>query len=127
MPLRKPFASRSVSWGIFEALGEEPSAAALHDGVDEQPVLVDQTAFNEGVAQRDASGDHDVLARLVLESLHLLDRIAGHDCGVLPFRVGHGRRDDVLLHVVEVIGVSRGIVGLLRPVATEVLERLSAQ
>jgi LysM repeat protein len=53
--------------GALESLGKQPPAAALHDGIDEQPIRVDQTGPDHGVAQRDAAGDHDVLARLLFE------------------------------------------------------------
>jgi hypothetical protein len=39
----------------------------LNEGVDEQPILVDQPGRDQGVAQRDAAGDHDVSARLLLQ------------------------------------------------------------
>jgi hypothetical protein len=35
---------------------------------------------------------------------------------------GHSRGNDVLLHLVEVIGDARGVVGLLGPVAAQILE-----
>lgn len=36
--------------GALETVGEEPTAAALNDGIDEHPVLVDQIGFDQGVA-----------------------------------------------------------------------------
>jgi hypothetical protein len=106
----------------LEILGEQPAAAALHDGVDEQPVLVDQPCLDQRVAERDAARDHDVLARLLLERPHLTSGVTGQDGGVLPPRVRHGRGDDVLLHPVEVVGDACGVVGQGGPVAAQVLE-----
>jgi hypothetical protein len=52
----------------------------------------------------------------------------GHRTGPwsLPLRVGHGRGDDVLLHSVEVVSNAGGVVGLLGPVAAQILEGLPA-
>lgn len=57
----------------------------------------------------------------------LLDCVSAQDDRVIPAGFGHGRRDHVLAHPVEVVGHAGGIVGLLRPVAAEVLERLTAE
>jgi hypothetical protein len=62
------------------------------------------------------------VARLLLQRLDLVDGVTGEHRGVLPLRVGHGRGDDVLLDLVEVIGDAGWIVGLLGPVAAPILE-----
>src|SRR5215208_4428009 len=79
----------------FEAVREQPAAATLYDGVDEQPVFVDEIGRYQRVAQRDAAGDHDVLALLLCERTDLRGGVTGENRGVLPVRVGQGRGDDV--------------------------------
>jgi hypothetical protein len=111
-----------VSAGALESLQKQPTAAALRDGIDEQPILVDHTGREQAVAQRDAAGDHDVLARLLLERTDLLDGVTGEDRGVLLLGVGHGRGDDVLLHAVEVVADPCGVLGQLGPVAAQILD-----
>ena len=44
---------------------------ALHDRAAEQAVLVDQARRNQGVAEGDAAGNHDVVARLFLQRANL--------------------------------------------------------
>ena len=77
-------ASSSFRAGQLEPVGEEPPAAALDRGVDEQPVLIDQPGLDQRVAQRDAAGDDDVLAPLLLQRADLLDGVTGEHGGVLP-------------------------------------------
>lgn len=77
MPHRKAFASSSFSSGNSSPSGKQSAATALHDGVAEQPVLIDQFSFDQGVAQGNAAGHHDVLARLLLQRADVLDGITG--------------------------------------------------
>src|SRR3954451_21260699 len=51
----------------LDALGEQRLAASLHRRVDEQPVLVDEARGDHRVAEPDATGEHDVLAGLLLK------------------------------------------------------------
>ncbi len=106
-------------------VGEQPTAAALHRRIDEQPVLVDQPRRDQRVRQADAAGQHDVLAGLRLQLGGLLDGVAGEHGRVLPLRIGHRRGHHVLGDPVEVVGHAGGVVGLFGPVAAEILERLT--
>ena len=51
----------------LESVREQPSATTLHDGIDEESILVDQSSIDQGVAQRNAASDHDVLTLLLLK------------------------------------------------------------
>ena len=62
------------------AVGEQPSATPLYDGIDEQAVLVDKPGFDQRVAQGDAAGHHDVYAGLHAMQYSMMTRLYG----VLP-------------------------------------------
>jgi hypothetical protein len=71
----------------LESLREQPSATTLHNAVDEKSILVDQSSIDQGVAQRNAAGDHDVLTLLLFQRSYLLNWLPRQDRGVLPLRI----------------------------------------
>ena len=79
--------SSNLSRGKFESVWKEASATALYNGVDEQPILIDKSDLDQGMAERNAAGDHNVQALLILQNPDLLDWIARQDWGVLPLGI----------------------------------------
>jgi hypothetical protein len=69
---------------------------------DPEPDLVQQSRPDQLSGDRAIAVLQDVLAVLSLEPGDLLDQVAAQHLGVVPRRVGQGRRYDVLLDVVEV-------------------------
>lgn len=94
--------------------------------MDEEPVLVDEPGLDQRPTEGDAAGDDDVTAVLLLELADPVAPVLAEHGGVLPVRVGEGRGDHDLVHPVQVCGDSGGVVGLVRPIAAEVLEGLPA-
>jgi hypothetical protein len=84
-----------------------------------------RTTARRAQGRRDtgAASGHDVLARLGLQRLNLVDKGALQHCGVLPSRVLQRAGNDVLRHAVEVVGDARRVVCLQRPVPAHLLER----
>ena len=116
MPKLRASASRRTS---FSCRGREHRPAASdHDRMDVEPVLVDQIVPHERRGQVGAA-EHEVAARLGLESLDLVRDDLPHDRGV-PARALECPRVDELGHVppdagelghgpgVRGIGVGRG-------------------
>jgi len=98
----------------------------LDRGIDEQAVLVDEPSLDQGVTQRDAAGDHNVLALLFFQRTDTWHRVSAKDRGVLPLGIGDRGRNDVLAHLVQIFGDTCRILTLPRPVAAQVFEGLAA-
>jgi tRNA pseudouridine38-40 synthase len=76
--------------GHGEAVREEPFAAAEHDRMHHEAVLVDQVVLRERADQRRAARDEDVAVVALLQPGYLRRQVAGDDRGVVPRRVGQG-------------------------------------
>src|SRR5215467_8523437 len=91
--------------GILPSLGEQALPAADHEGVDPDPVLVDQVVFHQGLHERGTAVHLDVLARLLLQLGDLLSDITLDQGGVPVQRLGQRPGGDQLrdaVHPVEV-------------------------
>ena len=81
-PLRKPLRLKRGQGWQSKPVREQPAATALHDRVDEQAVLVDESRGDQSVAQGDAASNDDVVARLLLHPANLPHRITAEHGGV---------------------------------------------
>ena len=68
--------------------GEEALAIPLYDGIDEEPVNVDEPGRQQGSDEGCAAGDDDVLAGPPFEGRELLLDRPAQDGGALPVGVG---------------------------------------
>lgn len=90
---------------------EQPLAAPEYDRVHEEAVLVDQPGGDEIAYHHHAAGDHDILAWPRRQLLDLVLERASQHGGVLPFRLREAAGDDVLRHLVQVVGDAGLVVG----------------
>jgi len=79
MPSRRAVQARN-----FVPVGDQPTTAALHERVYEQPVLVDELRVDQSMAQHDAAGRVDIAAGLLLQRSDPRNRFLGEDGDVLP-------------------------------------------
>ena len=87
-PERYGSASTSFSAGHTRRVLEQPPTTSHDHGVEKQPILVHKSGFDQLMHERDAAGDADLPARLVLQRPHLLGQVAAQHCSVFPLR-GH--------------------------------------
>src|SRR5438093_3524034 len=106
---------------------EQALAGAHHDRVDQEPELVEEALTQQRTDKRGAPEDGDVLPGLLLELGDLSHDVLGDQLGVPPGDRLHGRGDNKLWGVVEVVCVRTVFGGLVRPVSGEDLVRPPAQ
>ena len=89
---------------LVARLAEEALAASEHDGEDHQPELVDEVVLDQRLHEPGAAVDDDVAVLLLLQLRDFLHDVALQHRRVVPLGLIQGRGDDVLGHVVELVG-----------------------
>src|SRR5918998_832374 len=85
-------------------LAEEALAGPEDRGEDHQPVLFDEAVLYKRLHKLDASVYEDIPLDVTLQRGDGLGYVAADHRRVVPFGVCERRRDDVLRHVVELVG-----------------------
>src|SRR5919204_3180102 len=109
---------------LVARLAKHPLAGAEEDREHHQAQLADQILVDQRLDQRRAAVDDDVAVDLVPQPRNLLADVAPDHGRVGPLRILQGARDDVLRHLVELVGE---LALARRPRLGEALIRHAAQ
>ena len=105
---------RPVEADRLRHLGEDRHSGAKCEGLDVEPVLVDQAVADEGAGESGTSVGDDVAAGRGLDALDFVDQVAARDARLRPPSRPEGLREDDLRNVVHrrgVVAVGSGPVG----------------
>src|SRR5437762_6390166 len=120
---RRALRMRQVEGRRLCVVGEQALAAPQHDGINQEPKLVDQPGCEQLAHHIPATPRQQVGAVLVFERAYRVCKVALERMAVLPGKRIGSVRSDVLGHAVEPVsdGVAAGIGPFARPIRPEYL------